>query len=71
MFTRNVSYDSTNSLKSRLSFIGPAVIFLSDLIERGETRFVGLGLPVGEVAGLLAQLDLAHYGGDGSLRSCI
>ena len=43
----------------------PRNVFLPDLFEGGETGFVGLGLPIGEIGGLFAQAKFLHHGGNG------
>ena len=42
----------------------PRNVFLPDMFEGGETGFVGLGLPIGEIGGLFAQAEFLHYRGN-------
>ena len=49
------------SLKSGLGIVVPLMIFSADLLQRRQSRFVGLSLPVNEIGRLLFGRDFSHY----------
>jgi hypothetical protein len=40
--------------------MSPAMVLLPDLFQGGKTYLIGLGLPVSEIARLLADTDFGH-----------
>jgi hypothetical protein len=66
-FSRSFN-DRINSLKSGFSIVFPPVEFPPDLLQGGQPAGIGLGLPAGKIALLLADFQFGTDFGDRGKR---